>query len=232
MEMQLVNASKTYWIEDQPIQALDQVNLTVRQGEFISVVGHSGSGKTTLMNVLGCLDLLDEGQYLIDRKDVNEISSAKLSKIRNQSIGFVFQQFHLIPSMTALENVELPLFYRGGTSRQQRDEAARQALEDVGLGERMHHLPSQMSGGQQQRVAIARAIVANPAVILADEPTGNLDVASGQMVMQILQQLHQQGKTVLLITHDLTVANAAQKIWRISGGKLSKEDTKTFENDL
>ena len=205
------------------IKALDGIDFTVQAGTFTAIVGASGSGKSTLMNIIGCLDVPTSGQYELDGSNVLLLSENRLSEIRNKKIGFIFQGFHLIPGLSAVENVELPLIYRG-MGRPERRELAADALERVGLKNRLHHRPNQMSGGQQQRVAIARAIAARPPILLADEPTGNLDSRSGREIMTILQELHREGKTILLITHDLTVANYAQKIYTMNDGRLKKEE--------
>ena len=204
------------------VRALDGVSLRVREGEFLAIVGQSGSGKSTLMNILGCLDTPTDGAYFLEGENVAEMPEEQLSRIRNLVIGFVFQGFNLIPSMNALENVELPLLYRG-IHREERKRLSREALERVGLGDRMHHLPAQMSGGQQQRVAIARAVAASPPIILADEPTGNLDSKSGLEVMKILKDLNREGRTVILITHDDKIAAAAGRVVRIQDGKIVEE---------
>ncbi len=205
------------------VKALDGIDFTVQAGSFTAIVGASGSGKSTLMNIIGCLDVPTSGQYELDGRNVLLLSENRLSEIRNKKIGFIFQGFHLIPGLSAVENVELPLIYRG-MGRPERRELAADALERVGLKNRLNHRPNQMSGGQQQRVAIARAIAARPPILLADEPTGNLDSRSGREIMTILQELHREGKTILLITHDLTVANYAQKIYTMNDGRLKKEE--------
>ena len=209
------------------VRALDHVSLTVNTGEFLAIIGQSGSGKSTLMNMLGCLDVPTSGKYILDGKDVSHLSDDELSDIRNQEIGFIFQGFNLIPSFTAIENVELPLLYRG-IEKKERHELAKAALEKVGLGERMKHKPSEMSGGQQQRVAIARAIAQAPPVILADEPTGNLDSASSQEIIRILKALHKEGRTVILITHDNEIAAQARRVIRIKDGRIEKD----YENEV
>lgn len=201
------------------VRALDDVSLQIDYGEFTTIWGQSGSGKSTLMNILGCLDLPTYGEYLLDGEPVNEMPMKKLSTIRNHHIGFIFQGFNLIPSLTAIENVELPLIYRG-MPYSQRIELCRKSLEDVGLGERMKHRPAELSGGQQQRVAIARAIAASPPIIMADEPTGNLDSRSGAEIMQRLADLNDQGATIILITHDLRLARAAKRIITIRDGHM------------
>ena len=201
------------------VRALDGVSLTIDRGEFVAVVGQSGCGKSTLMNVLGCLDIPTRGTYLLDGTDVQELSDGQLSRIRNQEIGFIFQQYNLIQTLTVQENVELPLIYRGIDSIDRR-ELALEALERVGLADRRKHYPTQMSGGQQQRVAIARAISAHPPIIMADEPTGALDSRTGQQVLQFLRQLNREGSTVILITHDDGIAATAPRRVRLSDGRV------------
>ena len=221
--MELKDVSKAYVQGGQQIKALDHVTLTVERGEFLAVVGRSGSGKSTLMNMLGCLDTPTQGSYVFAGEEVAGLSDRRLAEIRNRKIGFVFQGFNLIGGLSALENVELPLAYRG-VPRGERRAMALEALERVGLGGRVEHRPGQMSGGQQQRVAIARAIAARPPVILADEPTGNLDLQAGQAVMDILQGLNRQGRTLVLITHDREVARLAGRRVCIRGGRISNGD--------
>lgn len=221
--MELKDVSKTYVQGGQQIKALDHVTLTVERGEFLAVVGRSGSGKSTLMNMLGCLDTPTQGSYVFAGEEVAGLSDRRLAEIRNRKIGFVFQGFNLIGGLSALENVELPLAYRG-VPRGERRAMALEALELVGLSGRVEHRPGQMSGGQQQRVAIARAIAARPPVILADEPTGNLDLQAGQAVMDILQGLNRQGRTLVLITHDREVARLAGRRVCIRGGRISNGD--------
>ena len=201
------------------VRALDGISLTIDHGEFVAVVGQSGCGKSTLMNVLGCLDIPTRGTYLLDGTDVQELSDGQLSRIRNQEIGFIFQQYNLIQTLTVQENVELPLIYRG-IDPIDRKELALEALERVGLAERRRHYPTQMSGGQQQRVAIARAISTHPPVIMADEPTGALDSRTGQQVLKFLQQLNREGSTIILITHDNGIAATAPRMVRLSDGKV------------
>ncbi len=199
--------------------ALDDVSLEVQDGEFVAVVGASGSGKTTLMNIIGCLDTPTEGRYCLEGKDIGGLNSSELSKIRSKKISFIFQGFNLIPSLTAAENVELPLIYRK-TPVSQRKEAVKEALEAVGLSERANHLPWELSGGQQQRVAIARAFAADAPLILADEPCGNLDSKAGAIIMEMLHKMNRLGKTVVLITHDERAAKTADKEIRICDGKI------------
>ena len=204
------------------VRALDGISLTIDHGEFVAVVGQSGCGKSTLMNVLGCLDIPTRGTYLLDGTDVQDLSDGQLSHIRNQQIGFIFQQYNLIQTLTVQENVELPLIYRG-IDPIDRKELALEALERVGLADRRRHYPTQMSGGQQQRVAIARAISTHPPVIMADEPTGALDSRTGQQVLKFLQQLNREGSTIILITHDNGIAATARRIVRIADGKIIED---------
>jgi putative ABC transport system ATP-binding protein len=201
------------------VRALDGVNLSIDRGEFVAVVGPSGSGKSTMMNILGCLDIPTYGTYWIDGVDVSELSDGQLSQIRNKQIGFIFQGFNLIQSMNAFENVELPLIYQGVTPGK-RYELAMEALDRVGLGTRSRHKPSEMSGGQQQRVAIARAIATHPPIIMADEPTGALDSKTGREVLNFLQTLNLEGSTIILITHDNSIAATARRLVRISDGLI------------
>lgn len=211
--------TKIYDTGETEVRALNGVDLTVEKGEFVAIIGRSGSGKSTLMNILGCLDLPTSGRYWLHGEEVGRLSEGRLSQLRNRHIGFVFQSFHLLPSLTALENVELPLLY-AGMSRSKRRELAEKTLQMVGLADRAHHHPAQMSGGQQQRVAIARAVAGSPPLILADEPTGNLDEGSGRDVMALLHRLHENGTTVLLITHDPLVAEQAGRQLEMRDGTL------------
>ena len=204
------------------VRALDGVSLTVDRGEFVAVVGQSGSGKSTMMNVLGCLDVPTRGEYLLDGTDVRELSDRQLSRIRNKQIGFIFQQYNLIQSLTVLENVELPLIYQGIDPIDRRDMAL-EALERVGLSGRVKHHPTEMSGGQQQRVAIARAIATHPPIIMADEPTGALDSHTGLEVLAFLQQLNNEGSTVILITHDNGIAATARRVVRLTDGRIVED---------
>lgn len=210
---------KRYPCGHEGVTALENATVQIARGELVAIVGRSGSGKSTLMNLLGCLDTPSSGRYLLDGQDVSQMSPDRLAAVRNAEIGFIFQGFHLLPRLTALENVALPLRYRG-LRRMPRLELATRALEQVGLGSRLHHRPAELSGGQQQRVAIARAIAGAPRVILADEPTGNLDSSSGLVVMELLLDLWRQGSTVVLITHDATVASRAQRVIEIVDGQL------------
>jgi len=213
---------KIYNPGENEVRALDHINLSIMHNEFVAIIGQSGSGKSTLMNMLGCLDVPSSGKYILDGKDVSKLTDDEQSDIRNKEIGFIFQGFNLIPSLTAIENVELPLLYRG-VSQKERNELAKKALEIVGLKNRMEHKPSEMSGGQQQRVAIARAIAQAPPIILADEPTGNLDSASTKEIMGILRRLNDEGHTVILITHDNEIADSAKRIIRIRDGKVIED---------
>jgi putative ABC transport system ATP-binding protein len=224
----LRNVTKTYRLGQVEVQALRGVTLGVRQGEFVAVMGASGSGKTTLMNIIGCLDIPSRGRYWLDGVDVRNLDELALAKVRNRKIGFVFQSFNLIPRTTALANVELPLTYAGvkAKARRQRAEAA---LAQVGMTDRMHHLPSEMSGGQQQRVAVARAIVTNPSLILADEPTGNLDTSSSEDVMGVFAFLHAAGRTVVLITHEADVARYAERVVRVRDGLILSDSSARAE---
>ncbi len=215
---------KIYNPGENEVRAIDGVNLTIEHGEFVAIIGQSGSGKSTLMNMLGLLDVPTSGKYLLNGKDVEGLTDDELSEIRNKEIGFIFQGFNLITSLTAVENVELPLVYRG-MKKEERNKLAIEALDRVGLSHRLEHLPKQMSGGQQQRVAIARAVAARPPIILADEPTGNLDSHSGVEVMKILHELHEEGRTVILITHDNDIANEAQRVIRIQDGQIVSDVT-------
>ena len=219
MIVQLENVYKDYMQGKEPVHVLHDVSMSVEQGEYIAIMGPSGSGKTTLMNLLGCLDVPTSGTYLLDGQDIGSLSDDALSDIRNQSIGFVFQNFHLLPKMTALDNVALPLLYRG-VSQKDRRVRAEAALKLMGLGDRMDFYPNQLSGGQQQRVAIARAIVGNPRLLLADEPTGALDTASGVQIMDIFRRLSRRGITIIMITHELSIARCADKIYHILDGRL------------
>lgn len=215
---------KIYNPGENEVRALDHVSVQIHEKEFVAIIGQSGSGKSTLMNMLGCLDIPTSGTYMLHGQNVSHMSDDELSDIRNKEIGFIFQGFNLIQNLTALENVELPLIYRGVTKKE-RIELSKKALKKVGLENRMDHKPSEMSGGQQQRVAIARAIAQAPPIILADEPTGNLDSASSREIMQILKELHQEGRTVILITHDNDIASQAKRVIKIMDGKIAS-DTK------
>ena len=217
--VQIEDMCKIYNPGENEVRALDHISLEIDDHEFVAIIGHSGSGKSTLMNMLGCLDVPTSGSYILRGTDVSSLSDDELSDIRNKEIGFVFQGFNLIQNLTAVENVELPLIYRG-VGKRERIELAVAALEKVGLGNRLDHKPSQMSGGQQQRVAIARAIAQAPPIILADEPTGNLDSGSTKEIMQILKDLHKEGRTVIIITHDNEIAEQTDRRVRIKDGQV------------
>lgn len=217
--IEIKDAYKIYNPGENEVRAIDGVNLTIDKGDYVSIIGQSGSGKSTLMNMLGLLDVLTSGTYILNGQDVSSLTDDELSEIRNKEIGFIFQGFNLIPSLTAKGNVELPLIYRG-MKAEERHKLSEAALERVGLAKRKDHLPNQMSGGQQQRVAIARAVAARPPIILADEPTGNLDSASSNDVMRIINELWAEGKTIILITHNDQIAEKAHRVIRISDGKI------------
>ena len=219
----LRNVEKVYRMGETDVLALDGITLVIQRGEFVAIMGASGSGKSTMMNVIGCLDVPTRGRYWLDGVDVRTLGENALARIRNRKIGFVFQSFNLVPRTTALANVELPLLYAGIRARE-RHEQAMSALETVGMVDRSHHLPNQLSGGQQQRVAIARAIVTNPALILADEPTGNLDTRSSEEVMGIFAALNDQGRTVVLITHENDIAAYAERTIRLRDGVVITDD--------
>ncbi|MBC8216543.1 MAG: ABC transporter ATP-binding protein [Candidatus Marinimicrobia bacterium] len=221
----LKNIRKIYTVGLEKVHALDGVDLTINHNEYISVMGPSGSGKSTLMNMIGCLDTPTSGQYEFEGELVHKMDDNQLASIRNRKIGFVFQTFNLLPKLTALHNVELPLIY-ANVIRKERLKKAREALEKVGLQDRMHHRPNELSGGQRQRVAIARALVTNPAIILADEPTGNLDSKSGDEIMQVLDSLFELGNTIILVTHEEYIAKHAHRTINLFDGKISK-DTRT-----
>jgi putative ABC transport system ATP-binding protein len=221
MLLELRNICRNYGSGQVVVPALRNVNLQVNEGEYIAIMGPSGSGKTTLMNILGCLDRADEGTYSLDGIDISGMDDAKLSDVRLNKIGFVFQTFQLLAGETALENVALPLIY-AGVKKVERLVKAEEALKKVGLGERIHFYPNQLSGGQKQRVAIARAMINNPRILLADEPTGALDQASGRQVMELFSQLNEEGTTVIMITHDANVAANARRIMTIVDGRLSE----------
>lgn len=216
------NLKKTYFLGGEEVYALDDVSLSIKEHEFVAIIGQSGSGKSTFMNMLGCLDRPDSGEITLDGTDILKCKEKELSVIRNKKIGFIFQQFHLLPKLSALENVELPLIYQGMPTKKRREKAVK-ALKAVGLEKRMNHKPNQLSGGQQQMVAIARALVGEPSLILADEPTGNLDSRSGKEIMMLLHNLYEEGNTIVLITHDNNVAMEAPRQVQISDGKIIKD---------
>ncbi|MFC1789968.1 ABC transporter ATP-binding protein [Patescibacteria group bacterium] len=217
--LKLVSASKTYQMDGIIVQALKKTSLEINKGEFVALMGPSGSGKSTLMHLLGCLDTPTSGKIYFNGQNISQLSEKKLAHIRNQQMGFVFQQFNLIPRISALDNVSLPLVY-ADTSYQERKERSQAALEKVGLGKRLDHTPNQLSGGEQQRVAIARALVNQPKVILADEPTGNLDTKTGLEIMKILKNLHSKKNTIILVTHEEEIAQFAKRIIRIRDGEV------------
>ncbi len=218
----LENITKVYRTEGEEVHALRGISIVVQPNEYVAIMGPSGSGKSTLMHILGCLDTPTSGRYLLNGRDVSQLDDDELADIRNRQIGFVFQTFNLLPRATALKNVELPLIY-AGVPAAERHERARRALEAVGLGDRLHHRPNELSGGQRQRVAIARALVVNPALILADEPTGNLDSASGAEIMRLFTQLWQLGNTIILVTHEDYIARYARRIIRIRDGRIESD---------
>lgn len=220
--IEICNMSKIYRIGKVAVKALDNISLCIKQHEFVSIVGPSGSGKSTLMNMIGCLDVPTSGEYRLDGMEVSGLTDDQLAFIRNHKIGFVFQGFNLIQKLNALENVELPLIYQGIPTRE-RYERSVEALKLVGLEDRAHHRPAELSGGQQQRVAIARALVGNPQIILADEPTGNLDSKSGKDIINMLKELHLKGSTIVLITHDNDIAMMAERIVRIQDGQINDD---------
>ena len=217
--LRLTDICKDYQQGKEPVRVLKNINMTVHKGDYLAIMGPSGSGKTTLMNLIGCLDVPTSGTYVLEGQDLKNLNDDQLADIRNQHIGFVFQSFHLLPKMDAVENVALPLLY-AGVPLQERRQRAEEALTAVGLGERLHFLPNQLSGGQCQRVAIARAMVGKPTMLLADEPTGALDTKSGNQIMDIFRQLSRDGMTIIMITHEQSVADCADKIYYILDGEL------------
>lgn len=216
------NIVKHYTMGDQVVKALDGVDISIAEGEFVAIIGPSGSGKSTLMNIMGCLDVADSGQYILDGQPIGSYTEKQLARIRNRKIGFIFQGFNLLGRLTAMENVELPLIYQG-VHMGERRKRTEEAMERVGLIERMHHKPSELSGGQQQRVAIARALVTRPAILLADEPTGNLDSKTGMEILELFRALHREGHTIILITHDAHIAGHAGRRISILDGRVEME---------
>ncbi len=216
------NMKKIYNPGENEVRALDGIDLDIEKGDLVAIVGHSGSGKSTLMNMLGCLDTPTSGKYVLDGQDVASMTDNQLADVQNKEIGFIFQGFNLISNLDAVGNVELPLVYRG-VSKNERKQLAMEALKSVGLEDRMKHKPNEMSGGQQQRVAVARAVAAKPPIILADEPTGNLDTKSTQEIMEILKELHRSGRTVIIITHDEEIASQAHRVIRILDGRIEED---------
>ena len=223
MLIQLDGIKKEYHMGMEVVQALSGVSIEVNKGEYMSIMGPSGSGKSTLMNIVGCLDTPSHGDYILNDVNVSTMNDDELAEIRNREIGFVFQTFNLLPRATALHNVELPLIYNG-TSSSQRRELAESALERVGLKDRMTHRPNELSGGQRQRVAIARALVNNPSIILADEPTGNLDTRTGDEIMEIFESLHDAGNTIILVTHEEYIAEHSDRIVRLRDGRVERDE--------
>jgi len=217
--LELQNVNKIYQIDSQKLEVLKGINLKVKKGEFIAIMGPSGSGKSTLMHIIGCLDTPSSGKVIFENRNVAQLSETQLAQIRNQKVGFVFQAFNLIPRTTALANVELPLIYKG-LPEKERKLLAKNALEKLGLASKIYHFPNQLSGGEQQRVAIARALVTQPLIILADEPTGNLDSKAGEEIIKIFKDLNKSGNTIILVTHDKDIASHAQKIIKIYDGKI------------
>ena len=217
----LKDVSKTYYIGEEVVHALDHANMEINEGEFVSIIGPSGSGKSTMMNIIGCLDTADEGEYILDGISIEQYTETELARIRNHKIGFIFQNFNLLPKLTAEENVELPLIYQG-ISHGERKRRVKEALERVELAHRMKHKPTELSGGQQQRVAIARALVTKPSLFLADEPTGNLDSKTSREIMCLFHELHKAGNTIVLITHDNGVADEAERKIHIKDGRVSE----------
>ena len=211
--------SKIYYMGENIVRAVDGISMQINKGEFVAIVGQSGSGKSTCMNIIGCLDVPTQGQYLLDGTDVGRLNDNKLAEIRNKMLGFIFQQYNLLPKLSVLENVEVSMMY-GGVPKEERIERAKRALDRVDLSDKLEHTPSQLSGGQQQRVSIARALAGNPSIILADEPTGALDSRTGREVLHLLQELHKEGNTIVLITHDNSIAGTAPRIIQLADGKI------------
>ncbi|MCX7950950.1 MAG: ABC transporter ATP-binding protein [Clostridiales bacterium] len=220
--IEIIDLRKSYKLLTDDIEVLKGVNLKIEKGEYVAIMGPSGSGKSTLMNILGCLDRPTSGKYILNSNDVSTLNDNELARIRNKEIGFVFQAFNLLPRLSALENVELPLIY-SGLKLSERKKKAKEALDRVGLSDRMHHKPNELSGGQRQRVAIARAIVTNPSVLMADEPTGNLDSKSSEEIMRIFQNLNEEGSTVVMVTHENDIANHTKRIVRIRDGVILRD---------
>lgn len=223
MLINMKNLSKVYDLGEVEVFALNGVDVSIGKNEYVSIMGPSGSGKSTLMNIIGCLDVPTNGEYILNDKRVSEMVDDELAAIRNKEIGFVFQTFNLLPRANALHNVELPLIYNG-TARNTRRDIAQNTLEKVGLGDRMHHKPNELSGGQRQRVAVARALVNNPSIILADEPTGNLDSKTGKEIMQLFDELHKAGNTIILVTHEEEIARNSKRIIRLLDGKIVSDE--------
>lgn len=221
--IKITNLVKSYVMGDNVVHALNNISLNIEQKEFVAIVGPSGSGKSTLMNIIGCLDTATSGSYVLNGQEISSYNDNELSEYRNKTIGFIFQRFNLLSKLTALENVELPLIYQGISSKERRERAI-EAITSVGLADRMDHRPVELSGGQQQRIAIARALVCRPSVILADEPTGALDSKTGIEVLNVLNELHQKGNTIVLITHDMNIAKKAKRMVKIMDGKIVSDE--------
>lgn len=219
MLIEIKNLYKNYTMGELEVPALKDINLQIRKNEYLAIMGPSGSGKSTLMNILGCLDTPTKGEYIFNKSDVSQLNDDELSAMRNREIGFIFQNFNLLPRLNALQNVEMPLIY-SGIKKQERKERSIEALERVGLAERMHHKPGELSGGQRQRVAIARALVSKPGILLADEPTGALDSKTGEEIMQLFYDLHKEGNTIILITHEQEIADHAHRTIHIKDGMI------------
>ncbi|MDO5794857.1 MAG: ABC transporter ATP-binding protein [Turicibacter sp.] len=220
--LSMKNIIKSYYLGEEEQVILKGINLSIKRGEFVSILGPSGSGKSTMMNIIGCLDGASSGQYILSGRDIKDLDENELAGVRSKEIGFIFQSFQLLPRLTALQNVELPMIY-SGVSKAKRREIAIEKLHRVGLGERLNHYPNQLSGGQQQRVAIARALSTNPTILLADEPTGALDQKTGRQVMDLFKELHAEGRTIVMITHDEHIAKQANRIVRILDGNIVEE---------
>lgn len=222
--IQVENLKKDFYVGEITVHALRKINLEIDEGEFVAIMGTSGSGKSTMLNILGCLDKPTDGKYILDGISMGDLNKNQLAELRNNKLGFVFQSYNLLPRTTALENVELPLYYNNKVKSKERRERALKALEDVGLADRIHHMPNQMSGGQQQRVAIARSLVNDPRVILADEATGNLDTRTSYEVMSLFQQLNDQGKTIIFVTHESDIARFTKRNIVFKDGRILKEE--------
>ena len=222
--IKLQNINKSYKVGENSLHVLKDINLTVEKGEFIAILGASGSGKSTLMNIIGCMDNIDDGEYFLEDIQIHKCGDDELGKVRNENIGFIFQKYHLIPQYTVIQNVIMPLLIRG-MSRREATEKAREILEGIGLGDRMDHKPNELSGGQQQRVAIARALVTKPALLLADEPTGALDSNTGKEILQLFKKLNEIGNTIIMITHDTNVANYSKRVIYLDDGVLTEGKT-------
>jgi putative ABC transport system ATP-binding protein len=227
--IQISSLMKSYKLGGETVYALNDVSLNIEKGEFLAIIGPSGSGKSTLMNMIGCLDRPDAGEYYLDGKEIGRMNDNDLAMIRNQKIGFIFQNFNLLTKLTALENVELPLIYSGASAKERRENAM-ESLTNVGLKDRAGQLPTQLSGGQQQRVAIARALAGNPSILLADEPTGALDSKTSMEIMQLMKELNEAGNTIILITHDLSIAKQAKRMVRIQDGQLFENEGERIGN--